>query len=126
MKQNTAKKQADTIAVSSTHNNTPQQKLPANSGRGPNVLFSKRLFILVPFSVAVILFELFHYRLDGIYPFDDFSFWAEIIVYGLVLPLSLLIVLNVTERRTFERDEAIQELDYQFELSRRLSASLSS
>ncbi len=85
--------------------------------------FKKRLGLLFIILIGVIAFEIFHYHLDGLDPFTDVSFWIEIFIYGIVLPTSVIFILDQTDRRRLERDEALQERDTQIARSQKLNAS---
>jgi len=92
----------------------------AVSDRFKALLVHYRLFIAF-MAGLVILGEIYHHSLDSQMFYRETAFWLEIIIYGFVIPGSVLLVIQQIERRTGERDHAIRAMDQQFSLAESLA-----
>ncbi|MDI6693900.1 MAG: GAF domain-containing sensor histidine kinase [Anaerolineales bacterium] len=93
------------------------------SDRFKALLAHYKLFIAL-LAGLVVLGEIYHHNLESPTFYRELAFWLEIIVYGLLIPGLVLLIIEQVERRTGERDHAIQALDQQFSLTESLAKPL--
>jgi signal transduction histidine kinase len=77
--------------------------------------------IMAGLSLAVIVFEVYDHTIDQHLFLTDFEFWVEVLVYGLLLPVLLVLLLRTLESSLREREKTAKILNQQFEFKQKLT-----
>jgi hypothetical protein len=72
-------------------------------------------------SLAVIVFEVYDHTIDQHFFLTDYEFWVEVLVYGLLLPMLLVLLLRTLESSLREREKTAKILNQQFEFKQKLT-----